>query len=337
VTVPFEAALATVETAAGILFDGDPSIRSVGVGAATEGFSYVAVRNARTAVPLSARAGLSVPRQIEGVPVRLLNSFNDPVTLARVPHSGPASPGIGSLIPEQQPHPSLVRGLQIQNFDEDNRSGEIAAGFMTVGTLGCFVQLSNGDPAILSNNHVVAGENAGQPGDSILQPGSATPAAASARLTHFVRLQPSPPGASIAAGNVIFNDVDAGVAALNTGLQHTQGYLPARSAVAPRGVAVASVNDLVHKVGRTTGLTFGRVTQVGVVLPVAYKPGQCWFRQIIAIEGLNGTTFSDHGDSGSAIVRDDGMVVGLLFAGNGTQTYACAIDNVLNQLICTMI
>jgi hypothetical protein len=337
VAVAFEAAFSRVETAAGRLFDADSSVRSVGVGFATEGFAYVAVRNARTAVPLSAKAGQSIPMTLEGVPVLLVNSFNDPVTLARVPHSGPASPGLGSLISEQQAHTPLVCGLQIQNFDQDTRSGEIAAGFMIVGTLGCFVQLSNGDRAILSNNHVVAGENDGKVGDTILQPGSATPATASATLTDFVRLQPSPPGASIAAGNVIFNDVDAGVATINPGLQHTQGYLSARSAVAPRGVAVASINDTVHKVGRTTGLTFGRVTQVGVVLPDAYKPGQCWLRQTIAIEGLNGTTFSDHGDSGSAIVRDDGMVVGLLFAGNGIQTYACAIDNVLNQLACTMI
>jgi hypothetical protein len=33
-------------------------------------------------------------------------------------------------------------------------------------------------------------------------------------------------------------------------------------------------------------------------------------------------------------VRDDGNVVGLLFAGNDTQTYACAIQNVLAQLKC---
>jgi hypothetical protein len=79
------------------------------------------------------------------------------------------------------------------------------------------------------------------------------------------------------------------------------------------------------------------VTQVGAVVgPVPYDHGQCWFRQTIVIEGRNGTTFSDHGDSGSAIVRD-GTVVGLLFAGNGTQTYACDITNVLAALNCQVV
>jgi len=57
-------------------------------------------------------------------------------------------------------------------------------------------------------------------------------------------------------------------------------------------------------VGRTTGLTHGEVTQVGVIVgPIPYAPGQCWFRNGLVVEGLNGTMFSDHGDSGSAIVR----------------------------------
>ncbi len=70
--------------------------------------------------------------------------------------------------------------------------------------------------------------------------------------------------------------------------------------------------------------------------PVPYDPGPCWFQRSIVIEGDNGTMFSDHGDSGSAIVRADGMMVGLLYAGNGTQTYACPIANVLTDCMCTL-
>jgi hypothetical protein len=56
----------------------------------------------------------------------------------------------------------------------------------------------------------------------------------------------------------------------------------------------------------------------------------------MTIEGDNGTMFSDHGDSGSAIVRADGKVLGILYAGNGVQTYACPIDTVLSELKCTL-
>lgn len=108
--------------------------------------------------------------------------------------------------------------------------------------------------------------------------------------------------------------------------------------MAPQGVASPAAGDRVYKVGRTTGLTYGTVKQIGVVVgPVPYDPGMCWFRQSIVIEGDNGATFSDHGDSGSAIMRIDGMVLGLLYAGNGTHTYACDINNVLRTLQCQLV
>jgi hypothetical protein len=90
-------------------------------------------------------------------------------------------------------------------------------------------------------------------------------------------------------------------------------------------------------VGRTTGLTFGEVKDTTTIVgPVPYDPGSCWFRRSLVIEGLNGTLFSDKGDSGSAIVRTNGEVVGLLYAGNGQQTYACPIDTVLASFGCTL-
>ena len=69
--------------------------------------------------------------------------------------------------------------------------------------------------------------------------------------------------------------------------------------------------------------------------PVAYQSGDCWFEQSLVIEGHADTTFADCGDSGSAIVRDaDGMVLGLVYAGNGTQTWACPIEPVLSRFGC---
>ena len=274
-------ALSKVETAAGILFDADPSVRSVGIGVAADGFGYVAVRNTKAIVPLSTRTGGSAgqfPQYIEGIPVHVINSFADPQNLVRVPNSGVGSPGTVSLVPEQQSHRPLVCGLQIQNYDQDVRSGDIGNGYMVIGTLGCFVKVASGEIAILSNNHVVAGENSGQIGDAIYQPGSATldPTQHAASLSGFVALKTSPFGASIAAGNVTLNEVDGGVAKLEVGVQYLQAYLPTRTASPPTGIAVASVGDKVHKVGRTTGLTYGTVKQVGTIVgPIPYTPGPC--------------------------------------------------------------
>jgi hypothetical protein len=88
---------------------------------------------------------------------------------------------------------------------------------------------------------------------------------------------------------------------------------------------------------RTTGLTFGTVTDVATVVgPVAYAPGECWFRRSIVVEGVDGTLFSDHGDSGSAVLTSTGQLIGLLYAGNGQQTYICPIDEVLRSLNCAL-
>jgi hypothetical protein len=329
-----------IVNAAATLFDADPTVRSVGVGETKAGFGFIAVRNAKAPVPYTAKVRSPFRTSFDGMPVQVVNSDADPSNLARVPHSGPASPGIGSLVPEQRSHSPLVCGLQIQNYDNDFRAGEIAKGYIIIGTLGCFVKLSSNAVAMLSNNHVLAGENAGKVHqDRILHPGSSafTSSMDVASLTDFVPLNPSPAGASIAAGTVTLNDVDAGIAVLGSKVSYSQSYPSMRVAAGPAGAATAVIGDKVHKVGRTTGLTFGTIKQISVVVgPIAYAPGACWFQNSLVIEGNNGTTFSDHGDSGSAIVREDGAVLGLLYAGNGTQTYACPIDVVLANLSCTL-
>lgn len=328
--------------AASRIFDADPLVRSVGVGAGAGGYRFVAVRNTRAVVPMRLALGAAPPpTAVNGIPVDYVNSYMEPTNLSQVPHSGPASPGVGSLVPEQLSHSALVCGLQIQNFDDDFRTGLLAKGLMTVGSLGCFVRMQNGNVAVLSNNHVIAGENHGiVHSDRILHPGGGVfvPQQHVATLTDFARLQPSPAGASIAAGNVVYNDIDAAIAELMPGVAYSQSYLPARKATAPQGMAAANIGDQVHKIGRTTGLTFGVVKQIGAIVgPVGYAPGPCWFQQSIVIEGVDGTTFSDHGDSGSAIVRSDGVVIGLLYAGNGTQTYVCPIANVLSWCGCQLV
>jgi Trypsin len=153
-----------------------------------------------------------------------------------------------------------------------------------------------------------------------------------------VTLQDSPPGTTPRTGLVVFNEIDAGVAELDQGLSFGQGYLPFRRLIAPSATATARVGDRVFKVGRTTGLTHGEVTDVATVVgPIPYDLGPCWFRRSITIEGLNGTQFSDKGDSGSAIVRTNGELVGILYAGNGKETYACPIEAVFRELNCTLI
>lgn len=328
-------ARAAIDEAAATLFDADPAVRSVGVGRHRGRPAFVTVRNANVIVPMSASRE-AVPRRLLGFAVQHLESFHDPVGEHRVPHTGPGSPAVGSLVPEQSMHRPLVCGLQVQNFDDDVRTGVIEQGSIIIGTLGCFAD-HQGKPAMLSNNHVLAGENRGIRGkDRIFQPGSGSFSSAEhvATLTDYVKLLTSPPGAAPRLGNVVYNDVDAAIARLREGVAFAQAYLPLRTARPPSGTAVPAFGDEVHKVGRTTGLTYGKIVKTSTIVgPVGYGIGPCWFRNSFTIVGINGTMFSDRGDSGSAIVRSkDGAVLGLLYAGNGTQTYACPIDLVLSAM-----
>ena len=87
------------------------------------------------------------------------------------------------------------------------------------------------------------------------------------------------------------------------------------------------------KVGRSTGLRRGRVVSIGErVGPVPYAIGPCWFRGSFVVESLDDRPFSLGGDSGAAVVREDGEVLGLVYAGNGVQTYACPMPEVLREL-----
>ncbi len=338
--VSFDRALDTIDFAAEELFDADPRVRAVGITRHEDSYGFRAIRNAQVPVPLN--TGLPTVENVEGIPVVFTDTFGEVESLVMVPGlpGSPTSPSATSLVPEVNRHRPLVAGLQIQNFDDDNRQGVLSQGFIIIGTLGCFVRLDSGASALLSNNHVVAGENRGRTGsDRILQPGTSVfdPDELIAILTDFVQLVPSPPGASPRTGNVTFNNIDAGVAELDSNVAFKQSYLPFRNLVSPTATASARVGDRVFKVGRTTGLTHGEVKDVATVVgPVPYDPGPCWFRRSITIEGLNGTQFSDKGDSGSAIVRTNGEIIGILYAGNGQQTFACPIDACLRDLNCTL-
>ncbi len=319
------------------IFRADPRVRSVGIGRYEAGFGFVVVRNVSLSLPpaLSEKPTLLC----QGVPVLSIESERDPERLVSLPQTGPGSPA-GSVIAEQGQHRPVVCGLQIQNFDNDERTGILAEEQLVVGTIGCLVQLRNGDAGFLSNNHVVAGENQGVRGkDRILQAGGGTFSAHDqvGLLLDFVGLKASPHGANPGSGRVFLNDVDAGLVRM-TSCKWEQAYLLERNLPAPRGTAEANVGDKVFKVGRTTGPTWGEVTQIRTVWgPMAYKLGPCWFRRGFVINGKEDEKFSGGGDSGAAIVREDGMVLGLLMGSDGDRAWACHIGDVLRALNCSIL
>jgi len=208
---------------------------------------------------------------------------------------------------------------------------------ITAGTLGSrAIGLTapwNNRHLILSNNHVLANSNAARVGDSILQPGPADggrhPGDQIAVLARWVPINFG------GAANV----VDAAFGwAWHERIRGEQYYISGgRAAYYRTGTAplAPSLGLIVGKSGRTTGLTQGRVTQIGVSVNVNYGAGRvALFRNQIAIQSVNANPFSAGGDSGSLIWHWANGVrpVGLLFAGGGGTTFANPIGSVLAAL-----
>jgi hypothetical protein len=224
VGVAFQSCEDAFDIAVNELFDIDPQIQAVGIARHETMFGFKAVKNKAKIIPLSTAAKTrKLPKTIKKVPVVVETVASGIETNAAISY-----PQTVSFVPERGVISPLVCGLQIQNVDDDlrqHKAGILKPGFIVIGTLGCFVILADGSSGILSNNHVMAGENRGRKEkDRILQPGNLAFASAQqvATLTDFIVLNSSPHNARPARGNVVFNAVDAAVAKLEQGIGFTQ-------------------------------------------------------------------------------------------------------------------
>jgi hypothetical protein len=254
--------------------------------------------------------GELLPREIDGLPtdVEQVGTFRRiEAVLAPAPMPDPKS-----HIRPAQPGCSI-------GFRDPNNA------FVMAGTFGALVKRGE-TRFILSNNHVLADENRLAVGSPIFQPGlldGGDPATDQvAALSQFVPLAAGAP-----------NQVDCAIAEIDPELASRDILFIG----APKGTEPAKRDMIVHKFGRTTSYTVGRVTSIDTDVSVEYETGVFTFNNQMIIESVNQEPFSDAGDSGSAIVsRESQRVVGLLFAGSASHTIANHINDVLTALNVTL-
>ncbi len=197
---------------------------------------------------------------------------------------------------------------------------------ITAGTIATCVVDSNPTPGIpahyyiLSNNHVLANSNNGNPGDPILQPGpfdgGINPADVIAKLARFIPINFSS-GAS--------NLVDCAIAEGDLHNLDREIYWIGHV----KGITPPTIGMTVHKTGRTTGHTSGTITAINASVNVNYGGGRVanFAGQIIT------SAMSAGGDSGSLVLDDtQENAVGLLFAGSATVTICNNIAWVMRLL-----
>jgi hypothetical protein len=227
---------------------------------------------------------------------------------------------VGRVVKQNVWHRSRNRPLLI--------GGSIGHFGITAGTLGAFVHRAGkpDEDFLLSNNHVLANENLAKRGDDLLQPGPLDGGRRNrdrvGTLDHFVRLKQRN------------NKVDAALGTLVEDIEYYVDWLEGLGGINGVRSDMLDEGETVYKIGRTTGLTRGRVSAIEVDgLEVGYDTGSKLFDGQVEIAPGSDEPFSLGGDSGSLIVDAQRRVVALLFAGNDVDaTYANPVGAVLDAL-----
>lgn len=243
---------------------------------------------------------------------------------------------VGNLVKFASPSTPAFYRQRLRPLRIGSSISDVQAGLVSAGTLGCFVARRQSPHYIgmLTNNHVIANENRNALGTHVVQPGTldedARPENLVGELGKFARLRRN-----------ATNEVDAAVADIYDDVDYDPRQLGNLGTLTEQGTVVdMPAGGTVHKVGRTSGQTKGRITAFDVDnVRIEYDMGVLRFDNQIEIEGTANRPFSDSGDSGSLIVDDALRAIGLLFAGgdeggsNGKGlTYANPIETVLDQL-----
>ena len=258
--------------------------------------------------------GMTLPKTIDGLPVDVEESGTfRAFAKRRMRKRGPATDG---TLPNPRIRMRPAQGGSSIGFRIPGDQ------FVMCGTFGAVVRTSR-RLFILSNNHVLADENRMPVGSPIYQPalmdGGRIATDQIAALTRFIKLRSNR-----------YNRVDAALAEPLTRNLLDEDVLHIG---APSGTVQAAIDMMVHKFGRTTSYTSGRITSIDTDVVVEYETGEFTFENQIIIFGSNSTMFSDSGDSGSIILqRGTNAAVGLLFGGSPSYTIANHIANVLRSL-----
>lgn len=178
---------------------------------------------------------------------------------------------------------------------------------------------------ILSNNHVLAGINKAPLGTPILHPsphdGGIYPYDMIATLSRYIPIR------FMNKYRYPENKVDCAIAKIQDASIICENYLPS-------GITYAYIGQQVKKVGRSTGLTTGRIISTCATIKVAYDnpDKKALFKNQIVTNSM-----SEKGDSGSLLVDKSGKALGLLFSGTEKITLFNRISDVLSALNVTLV
>ncbi len=220
--------------------------------------------------------------------------------------------------------------IELETFSNRVRPAMPGSGIghrdVSVGTFGCLVRRRGRRRLyVLSNSHVLANSGLARTGDPILQPGRKD-----GGLIRRDRIGSLKAFVPFDFGPGFPNLVDAAIARVRKRSVEAEIRI---LGVRPKGVSTEVQRDmLVRKVGRTTDLTIGQVSDIHFRTRVSYKKtakrrAPAGLRDLVLC-----SRYTQGGDSGSLVLNDLDEAVGLHFAGSPSSSIFCRIENVLNLL-----
>lgn len=228
-------------------------------------------------------------------------------------------------------YPVIIGGITVMIGRRDSQN-RLSGG--TIGFLATIDGVEGPDNIALVSNHHVLGVNNGVVGDTVYQPdmSNTLPNNSIGKVLKLPEIDNHPfayPGEASAD-----YWIDCAAAQINICISsccHTNcgesfgnwiHGLNVNGSDVIADIGRAQVNDIVYKVGRATSRTKGIVRKINRDVPVDPSLGLPSPKNLIEIEPLNPNCdgllrFSDEGDSGAAIVTEQGKLVGLLYTAAG--------------------
>lgn len=242
------------------------------------------------------------------------------------------------------PSPEQSKAYTLHNNRYTCGSSIFPARCMGAGTLGLIVSDADGKMFGMTNNHVAGACNHAMLGLPILALGPLDANEDSCdpfTIGRHTKLLPINDG--IPENIPVSDNCDVSIFELSDADKVTS--MQGDSYDTPALCEEPLPSMVVHKVGRTTGLTKGIIVgQAAVPLPVSYHVNEydikktVFFETVYVVMGWDSSPFSRAGDSGSLVVSEkaDGtkIAIGLVFAGNeqrGT-SFILPLPDVLKKL-----
>lgn len=209
-----------------------------------------------------------------------------------------------------------IGDLRLQSFRGRARPASPGVGIghanVTAGTLGCIVRgRSEGTQLFaLGNSHILADSGRASIGDPVYQPAPADAETTTqnrlGKLSRFVPFEFSADGYP--------NRVDAAIAAVADSKVRREVRL---LGVRPTALATTLVRGMrVQKVGRTSDLTHATIEDVDLKVSARYPTASGGKRRAGFAKQVGCTAFTSDGDSGAAVLTEDGELAGLHFMGS---------------------